>query len=210
MENTEKKIELRNHFNSEFSADYKNALFLDRDGVIIKDVGYISNKKDVVLEPGIKDLLKFVYKLNVPVFIVTNQSGISRGYYSWNEFDSINERMINLIGAPSPLVAIYANSHSICSETNWRKPNPEMILAAKNEYNLNINGSILIGDRLSDMIAGCRGGIKTLIHVKTGHGRKEYENILNFCRGDSFFFDEKKSRIFFIENLLEFPYEIYY
>ena len=209
MEKNEKKIKLKNYLNSKLFTDFSNALFLDRDGLIIKDVGYISNPEDVVLEPGIKHLLKFVYNLNIPVFIITNQSGISRGYYTWNEFDNVNQRMIKLIGEPSPLIAIYANSHLFNEENNWRKPNPEMILTAKKEYNLNLDNSILAGDRLSDMIAGCKAGIETLIHVKTGHGRTEYENILKFCHNDYFFFEDKKSRIFLIENLLEFPYEIY-
>ncbi len=209
MKNNEKKIQLRNHFGSKLFNDFSNALFLDRDGVIIKDIGYISKSEDVVLETGVKNLLKFVYNLNIPVFVITNQSGISRGYYTWNDFDNVNNKMIKLIGEPSPLIAIYANSHLIRTENNWRKPNPQMIMTAKKEYNLKTNNSILVGDRLSDMIAGCKGGIETLIHVKTGHGRKEYEDILNFCQNDNFFFGDKKSRIFLIENLLEFPYEIY-
>ena len=69
-------------------------MFLDRDGVIIRDVGYINKVKDVTLEKGIKNLLKFVFKLNIPVFVVTNQSGISRGYYDWEDFEKVNERML--------------------------------------------------------------------------------------------------------------------
>ena len=59
-----------------------------------------------------------------------------------------------------------------------------MINAASKKYNLNPHKSILVGDRLSDMISGCRSGIRTLVHVKTGHGAIEYKNILNFCKDD--------------------------
>ena len=184
-------------------------MFLDRDGVIIRDVGYINKVNDVTLEKGIKNLLECVFKLNIPVFVVTNQSGISRGYYGWEDFEKVNERMLFLIGQKSPIVAIFANSHLKNLKNNWRKPNPGMIKAASKKYNLNPHKSILVGDRLSDMISGCRSGIKTLVHVKTGHGAVEYENILNFCNDDFFRFDTFKSRIIFIDNLLEFPYELF-
>ena len=87
------------------------SLFLDRDGVIIRDTGYISNPKEVVLEKGIKVLLNKAWNYGIKVFIVTNQSGISRGFYDWNDFEKVNERMLNLIGNCSPIIAIYANSH---------------------------------------------------------------------------------------------------
>ena len=184
------------------------ALFLDRDGVIIKDVGYISDVKDVSLEKGIQKLLKFTYDLQIPVFVVTNQSGISRGFYTWKEFDEVNNRMLYMIGDKSPIIAIFANGHLTNLNNNWRKPNPGMINAVSQKYNISIKDSFLIGDRLSDMIAGCRSGVKTLIHVKTGHGQNEYEKILNLCNDVNFIFDEMKSKIIFIENLLEFPYKI--
>tara|TARA_B100000131_G_C18072197_1_gene594911 strand:- start:879 stop:1526 length:648 start_codon:yes stop_codon:yes gene_type:complete len=184
------------------------ALFLDRDGVIIKDVGYISNPDDVILEPGVENLLRRYFEIGIPVIVITNQSGISRGYYKWDDFEKINKKMFELIGTNNPIIAIYANSHIEDDENNWRKPNPSMILSASQKYNLNINKSIFVGDRLSDMLAGCRSGIKTLIHLKTGHGYGEYKNILKFCNEDYFCFKDKNSRIFFREDLLQFPYEI--
>ena len=205
----ERVIELNSEINEKACLNKRSALFLDRDGVIIKDVGYISKAEDVTLEIGIIDLLEFVSKLNIPVFIVTNQSGISRGYYDWNDFDLVNQKMLAIIGMKSSIEAIFANSHIESSIYNWRKPNPEMIICASKIYNLNVMKSIMVGDRLSDMIAGCRSGIKTIIHVKTGHGKNEYKSILKFCENGIFKVDNMKSNIIFINNLLEFPYEIF-
>ena len=72
--------EIENEIHHKILSEFCPALFLDRDGVIIKDIGYISKPKDVVLEKGSKNLLKFAYEEKIPVIIVTNQSGISRGY----------------------------------------------------------------------------------------------------------------------------------
>ncbi len=204
----ERIIELEKYSEKPISNN-RMALFLDRDGVIIRDVGYISKPKDVSLEKGIQSLLKYMWKLNIPVFIVTNQSGISRGYYDWKDFDQVNQRMLSIIGEKSSIKAIFANSHLDSSKYNWRKPNPEMILCASKKYNINTIKSILIGDRLSDMIAGCRSGIKTIMHVKTGHGKEEYNSILKFCKQDIFTVNNMKSKIIFIDNLLQFPYEIF-
>ena len=208
MEVKEKIIELK-PLDRKFLKINRSALFLDRDGVIIKDVGYISRPDDVSLELGIIKLLKYVHRLNIPAYIVTNQSGISRGYYTWEDFDKVNQRMLNNIGGNLSIEAIFANSHLTNEGKNWRKPNPEMILTASKNYNLKLNKSIFIGDRLSDMVAGCKSGMKTLIHVQTGHGINEYHDILKYCDKDFFKLGFLKSKIIFIKNLLEFPYELY-
>ena len=205
----ERVIELNSEINEKACLNKRSALFLDRDGVIIKDIGYISKAEDVILEIGIIDLLEFVWKLNIPVFIVTNQSGISRGYYDWNDFDQVNQRMLSIIGRKSSIKAILANSHIESLKYNWRKLNPDMILYASKKYNINTNKSIMVGDRLSDMIAGCKSGINTIIHVKTGHGKDEYESILEYCENGIFTADNMNSQIIFIENLLELPYQIF-
>lgn len=210
MNDKERIFFVDNEIKSQLISQLSSALFLDRDGVIIEDVGYISNAKDVILEKGIKNLLKFSFEQNVPVFIVTNQSGISRGYYDWHDFDKVNRKMLKLLGKPSPIVAILANSHLSNSDKNWRKPNPEMINFVVNKYDIDTSKSIFIGDRLTDMIAGCKSGINTLVHVKTGHGKKEYENILKYCKEGYFLINQRKSKIIFLKNLLGFPFDIFY
>ena len=109
------------------------------------------------------------------MIIITNQSGISKGLLSWDDYHEVNNKMIELLDMPNPIKAIYANSYITDKPINWRKPNPAMILKALNDFNLNIKKSILIGDRNSDILAGMRANIPKIFHVSTGHGIKERE-----------------------------------
>ena len=99
------------------------ALFLDRDGVIIEDTNYISDPLDVRLCPGIGELINSAYIHNWHVVIITNQSGISRGYFSWNDYEKVTSRILDLLGNSSPVSAIYANGYMSCtsSSLSWRK-----------------------------------------------------------------------------------------
>lgn len=152
----------------------RNALFLDRDGVIIEDKCYISRAEDVVLCPGIEQIILNAKNSRVPVIVVTNQSGIGRGYFSWQEYDAVNNRIIELLNIEKPFAAIYANSLLPGSKSpDWRKPCPGMFLRAAEYFNINLPESILIGDRLSDLRAGYSAGLLSLVHVLTGHGINE-------------------------------------
>ena len=162
--------------------DYSRpAIFADRDGVIIKDKHYISNDTQVELEEGALKFLKSAFKLKIPVIIVTNQSGISRGFFSWNDYVKVTKRMMQIIGAENPIIAIFANGLSPNSAPNsWRKPNPAMIQVASHLLNINKNKSLLIGDRESDIKAAINGNILNIIHVATGHGNREKETVRRF------------------------------
>lgn len=187
----------------------QGALFLDRDGVIIRDVHYIKDPNDVEIEKGLKDLLSIAHEFKWPVFVITNQSGISRGYYNWDQFFKVNERMNELIGEPNPIYSIYANSHISSNDNNWRKPNPYMIMHAAKRFNINLSQSILIGDRFSDILAGLKSGINNLIHVETGHGTREKNQISKNINKDGFFlYEGLSSKIIFLKNLHFFPYQL--
>ena len=131
--------------------------------------------------------------------MITNQSGISKNYLSWQDYKAVNNRMIQLLGEQNPINAIYANSYtSDKPKSNWRKPNPSMIFKAINDLNLNLTKSILIGDRVSDIIAGQRAGIPKIFHVLTGHGKKERDEILKLKNMKN---KSSKSEIFCIRDL---------
>ena len=193
------------------------ALFLDRDGVLIKDINYISDPDDVVLEKGAKEILFNAKKFNWKVIIITNQSGISRGYFDWDSYIRVTYKMIQLIGSPCPIDAIYANGFS--TKSYWRKPDPGMLIQAKTDFNLNLRNSILIGDRTSDLEAGARLDLKHLYHVSTGHGHNEREiinhrfkkasRISNIKHNIYFSYNKKRVPLTFINNLLKFPIEIF-
>tara|TARA_Y100000739_G_C20602572_1_gene463732 strand:- start:1638 stop:2297 length:660 start_codon:yes stop_codon:yes gene_type:complete len=178
-----------------------SAVFFDRDGVIIEDCHYIKETEDVKLCPGVKMLLRELYRKNIFIVIITNQSGITKNFLSWKDYKAINNKMIQLIGNPNPINAIYGNSYvSDKPSSNWRKPNPTMILKAAFDLKLDLNKSILIGDRLSDIMAGERAKIPKLFHVLTGHGKKEREEILKLKNNKNICI---RSEIFCIKNLKE-------
>ena len=190
-----------------FSYSYQNikkpALFLDRDGVLIKECHYISSVNQVEIENGARKLVRFAYDYGWHIIVVSNQSGISRNKISWDDYFQVTNKMISLFGNPNPFSAIYANSQGPNTKfKNWRKPSPNMILRATELFNIDIDKSIIIGDRLTDIIAGINSGIKLLVHTKTGHGMKEKIKLNNFISNNK---TNKELKFIKINNLFEFP-----
>ena len=163
--NSEKKI-IFNYSKQKNKEIHPQAIFLDRDGVINEDLHYVKDPLNVKLCIGAKVLIRKIFSKGIPIVIITNQSGISRKILSWEDFFLVNEKIIEKLGKPNPISAIYANSHKSTDKgNNWRKPNPNMIIQASVDLKINLKKSILIGDRLTDLQAGYRAGIKKLIHV---------------------------------------------
>ncbi len=157
------------------------ALFLDRDGVIIKDVHHISDPELVEICPGAFELIHCANQSRWPVVVVTNQSGISRGLFDWTSFDRVNERMISLLGTSASISAIFANGLPPGSPSqSWRKPSPLMLIEATKYLNIDISQSIMVGDRLSDLQAGCAASVKYIFHVLSRHGIKERPSVLSW------------------------------
>jgi len=179
------------------------AIFFDRDGVIIKDCHYISNPDKVEILKGAIEVMIYAKKIGFLIIVVTNQSGITRGFLNWDDYEKVTLRMLSHLGNPILIDGIYANSNSpdMTEEKKcWRKPNPNMLLAAKEDFNLDLENSIIIGDRLTDLVAGKNAGIRKFVHVMTGHGKNERACIKKEFSGSYDSFD-----LFLIGNLLEFP-----
>lgn len=183
------------------------ALYLDRDGVIIKDLNYVKNPKDVYLCKGIKNLMKIAFEYNWQIIIITNQSGISKKILTWKDFDSVNNKMMELLGSRHLISGIYANGHKEINNTeSWRKPYPGMINTSSKELNIDLSRSILVGDRLSDLKAGANAGIYKLVHVLSGHGKDERDLVTKSIDKRGMFFQGKmKCNIKLINNLHTFP-----
>ena len=159
------------------------AIFLDRDGVLIKDCHYIKNPDEVELEFGAKEFLLKAKKLNWKIIVVTNQSGISRGYFDWDQYEVITERILTLIEDPQLIDGIFANGFKDCQENDcWRKPCPGMIKNAVSKLEIDIKKSFLIGDRLTDLEAAARAELRFCIHLKTGNGAKEFLSIKRYIK----------------------------
>jgi D-glycero-D-manno-heptose 1,7-bisphosphate phosphatase len=154
------------------------ALFLDRDGVIIEDRHHICDPDEVILCKGASELIRYVAELGWPVVIVTNQSGIARGLFSWADYERVTERMLSLLGPEAPIAAIYANGHGPDAPPgSWRKPSPAMLLDAATSLRIDLHRSLLIGDRLNDLKAGVAAGLTAVCHVLTGHGEQERHEV---------------------------------
>ena len=188
---------------------FSKAVFFDRDGVINEDCHYIKEPNRVKLCIGVRELIREIYVKNIPIVIITNQSGISKNLLTWKDYHLVTEKILKELGYPNPVSAIYANSYKDTqNKSSWRKPNPNMIMQASKDLKIDLEKSILIGDRLTDLQAGFSSGIKNLVHVLTGHGIKEREDVINHFKIKSLKKNGKKSSPFLIKNLLEFPIEL--
>lgn len=161
------------------------ALFLDRDGVIIEERDYLSDPAGVALISGCTDVIRNASAAGFAVVVVSNQSGIGRGYFGWEEHRAIEDRLIELLAADGAAVdALLACGHhpSGVAPYNcdhlWRKPNPGMLLAAAEALNLDLPRSIMVGDKTSDIEAGRRAGVARSYHVLTGHGAEERKDLV--------------------------------
>lgn len=156
------------------------ALFLDRDGVIVEEVHYLHKVQDVALIDGAADVIAKANALDMPVIVVTNQSGLGRGMFGWQEFNAVQERMHVLLREASGAYvdAVYAcpfhknaqvESFKV-DDHEARKPNPGMLTRAMKNIPVEKNTSWIVGDKASDLQAGLNAGICGGIHVLTGHG----------------------------------------
>jgi len=184
------------------------ALFLDRDGVLIEDKHHLCEPDDVQLCAGAKKLLEQA-KINYwPVVVVTNQSGIARGLFDWNDYESVSQHLLQLLGPEAQISAIYANGHGPNAPlSSWRKPSPGMLLAATKDLNIDLSRSILVGDRLTDLQAGASAGLPFLIHVLNGHGKKEREAVESWAKQNQLLANSPSFKLALINSLLDFPFE---
>ena len=161
------------------------AVFLDRDGVLIHEVNYLSNLKQVNLYSDVPESLKYLKKSGYKLIIVTNQSGVARGYFDEQFVQRTHEKINRLLANfDIQLDGIYycphhpdgQNPYSIICEC--RKPMPGMIFTATKEFKINLAESYMIGDKLSDVELAHNAKI-TAILLKTGHGQQIAKNVLN-------------------------------
>ena len=156
------------------------ALFLDRDGVINYETNFVHKISDFKFIDGVFETCLYFQNNGFMIFVITNQSGISRGYYSENEFQILTNWMIKEFKKNNITInKVYFCPHypQKDGECLCRKPNPNMILNAKTEFNIDLSESILVGDRNSDIEAGISAGIKSNFLINTGH--KINENKFN-------------------------------
>ncbi|MBF2000454.1 MAG: HAD family hydrolase [Synechococcales cyanobacterium M58_A2018_015] len=159
------------------------AVFLDRDGVLNQEVGYIHRVEDLHLIPGVATAVRQLNDRGIFCCLVSNQAGPARGYYPQSHVEQLHERLCYLLAAEAEarLDALYYCPHLSAPEggidpdytcwTTWRKPNTGMLVAAAWDHDLDLSRSFMVGDKATDVDlahnAGCTG-----ILVQTGYGER--------------------------------------
>ncbi len=154
------------------------AVFLDRDGTLNEEVDYLHRPEELVMIPGAAAAVARLNARGIPVVVVTNQSGIGRGYYGLEDFQRVMDRMVQFLAAEGArLDAVYLAPHHEQGVGDLahpdhpdRKPNPGMLLRAAEEHGLDLAGSWMVGDKDVDLAAGRAAGCRVAL-VRTGYGR---------------------------------------
>ena len=151
------------------------AVFLDRDGTINEDPGYLGEPSDVKLFPGVANALSSLKsKLNCKLIVISNQSGIARGLITRQMVDKVNEKINELLLAEQTSIDAfyycpYHPDYNSEQECECRKPSPKLIFEAVKDFRIDLTKSYFVGDTSSDIICGFNAGLKTVL-VKTGYG----------------------------------------
>ena len=145
-------------------------IFLDHDGVVNKEINYLHKIKDCEFIPGIFEACNYFQDIGFKIIIVTNQSGIARGYFTESDYHKLTSWMLKQLKKNDiDILDIFHCPHGPESNCECRKPKPGMLIAAKNKHNINMKESWMIGDSERDIIAASSAGITNTILVKSGH-----------------------------------------
>jgi D-glycero-D-manno-heptose 1,7-bisphosphate phosphatase len=159
------------------SLNLKPAIFLDRDGTLNEEVDHLSRPEEVRLIPGAAEAVAKINQRGIPVVVVTNQSGIGRGYFGWGDYDAVMMRLQELLAeGKARMDAVYTAPHHEQGQGEYavanhpdRKPNPGMFLRAAQEHDLDLSRSWMVGDKAIDLEAGRNAGCRVAL-VRTGYG----------------------------------------
>ncbi len=142
----------------------KKAIFLDRDGTIIRDKVYLNDPAGVEFFPGAAETLAEFHRAGFLLVVVTNQSGIARGLVTEENLKAIHEKMQSLLKVHGVAIdAFYHSPHAADSDHPMRKPNPGMLILAAQEHRISLAESFMIGDKPLDVEAGQRVGAKSIL-----------------------------------------------
>jgi len=157
----------------------QNAVFLDRDGTINEDPGYLGDPAKVKLFPNAGKALALLKNiLHFKLIVISNQSGIARGLISEKDVEEVNARINELLKPDNVLIDAfyycpYHPDFNSKEETECRKPSPALIYKASGDLNIELNGSYFVGDGPDDILCGKNAGLKTVL-VKTGYGVESF------------------------------------
>lgn len=154
------------------SKNLKKAVFLDRDGTLNEDPGYLNDPSQLRLLPEVGEALSVLKEHGFVLVVVSNQSGVARGLIDKSALPKIHKKMNELLDPWSVKVDRFELClHRPEDECDCRKPKPKLILDAARELGVDVSQSYMIGDKVSDIVAGQAAGCKGALLVLTGNGR---------------------------------------
>lgn len=147
------------------------AVFLDRDGTVIEDVGYPRDPEQVRLLPGAAEALERLRRAGFALVVVSNQSGIGRGLVTEEEAAAVHRRFVSALAERGiELAGAFYCPHAPADGCSCRKPSPELLRRAADELHLDLECSFMVGDKDSDVEAGRRAGCAAVLIASTGDG----------------------------------------
>ncbi len=174
---------------------FKKALFLDRDGIINVDHGYVYKIEDFEFTEGIFELLQLFAQQGYLLFIVTNQSGIGRGYYTLEEFKILTKWMIKILHKNGiNIIEVQHCPHTPNDNCTCRKPNTGMIKNIFTHYNIDLKHSWMIGDKQSDIDLAHNAHIGSTVAI-SGKQLKNYDYIFSSIQACKVYLEENKDKI---------------
>lgn len=147
------------------------AVFLDRDGVLIEERNYLHRVEDVAFIPGAVAALKRLQDAGFLLFIVTNQSGVGRGYFTLADVEKVHAHIVAECARQGVrFQKIYVAPEAPEQPSRGRKPSPQFLFDAREEFGVDLSRSFMIGDKLIDLECGWNAGVQRAILVRTGYG----------------------------------------
>jgi D-glycero-D-manno-heptose 1,7-bisphosphate phosphatase len=147
------------------------AVFLDRDGTLIAEKNYLSKIEDVAVFPGAAEALKRLQDAGFKLFIVSNQSGVGRGYFTLADAERVNRHLSEVFARDGVrFEKIYVAPEAPDQPSRGRKPSPQFLFDAREEFGIDLSHSYVIGDKLIDLECGWNAGVHKSILVRTGYG----------------------------------------
>jgi D-glycero-D-manno-heptose 1,7-bisphosphate phosphatase len=149
------------------------AVFLDRDGTLIAEKNYLYRPEEVHIFPGAAQALARLQKAGFKLIMVTNQSGVGRGYFTLADVEKVHAHLAAMLAKDGvSLDAIYVAPEAPDAPSPGRKPSPKFLLEAGERFGLDLSQSFMIGDKLIDLQCGWNAGVGRCLLVRTGYGRE--------------------------------------
>jgi D-glycero-D-manno-heptose 1,7-bisphosphate phosphatase len=154
------------------------AVFLDRDGTLIEDKDYLHRPEEVVIYPGVARALNRLQAAGFKLIMVTNQSGVGRGRFPIEDVHRVHEHLsAELARDGVSFEKIYIAPEAPDAPSRGRKPSPQFLFDARDEFGIDLPQSYMIGDKLIDLECGWNAGVRRSVLVRTGYGAKQSANV---------------------------------